>query len=118
MKETGNLIVDKSFQFALDIIDFAVKIERDHKYAISNQLLKSGTSIGANVCEAQSPESKPDFIHKMKIASKEAEETEYWLLPCKHSEHLPDPGKLLDQVKELQRILTSISTTSKSRYGN
>lgn len=80
MKATGNLILDKSFVFALDIIEFADQLESKKKYAIANQLLKSGTSVGANIREAQSPESKADFIHKMKIAAKEAEETQYWLL--------------------------------------
>ncbi|WP_121460163.1 four helix bundle protein [Chryseobacterium defluvii] len=57
------------------------------KNVIANQLLKSGTSIGANIFEAQSSESRADFIHKMKIADKEAKETEYWLLLCENSEH-------------------------------
>ncbi|HLG03033.1 MAG TPA: four helix bundle protein [Bacteroidia bacterium] len=115
MKATENVIVKKSFEFALQIIALCTKIEKDRKYAIANQLLKAGTSIGANVREAQSPESRLDFIHKMKIASKEAWETEYWLLLCKYSEHLPDPGSLLVNIEELQKILTAIITTSKNR---
>jgi four helix bundle protein len=115
MKATGNLILDKSFEFSLSIIEFTHQIEELKKFAIANQLLKSGTSIGANIREAQSPESKVDFIHKMKISAKEAQETEYWLLLCKHSEFLPDPGKLLENVNSMQKILSSIISTSKKR---
>ena len=107
--------MDRSFELSLDIVEFTSQIEKLKKFAIANQLLKSGTSIGANVREAQSPESVADFIHKMKISAKEAQETEYWLLLCEHSEHLPNPGKLLDNVKTIQKILSSIISTSKKR---
>lgn len=72
-----NLIVTLTFQFALDIIKFAQELESEHKYVIAKQILKSGTSIGANVREAQNAESKSDFIHKLKIAAKETDETEW-----------------------------------------
>ena len=72
-----NLFVNLTFQFALDIIIFTELLEEQKKYNLSKQLFKSGTSIGANVREAQGAESKADFIHKMKIAYKEAEETQY-----------------------------------------
>jgi four helix bundle protein len=77
--------------------------------------LKSGTSIGANVREAQNCESKPDFIHKFKIAAKEADETEYWLLLCKYSENYPFDEFLFDEIKEIQKIINSIINTSKSK---
>lgn len=77
MRETGNVIVDLSFKFALDIISFVEILEQEKKFVVANQLLKSGTSIGANVREAQNGERKIDFIHKLKIAAKEADETEY-----------------------------------------
>ena len=80
-----NEILELSFEFALDIIKFCEILGVNKKYIISEQLFRSGTSIGANIREAQSPESKNDFIHKMKVASKEAIETEYWLLLCKGS---------------------------------
>jgi four helix bundle protein len=67
-----NLIVDKTIEFSIVIIDYCEKLEQSKKYVIAKQLLRSGTSIGANVFEAQSAESKYDFIHKMKIAAKEA----------------------------------------------
>ncbi len=75
-----NLILNLTFDFSLVIIDFAEKLNEMHKFVLSNQILKSGTSIGANVKEAQNAESKSDFIHKFKIAAKEADEAEYWLL--------------------------------------
>ena len=81
-----NVIVELTFDFALKIIKYIEKLEKDRKYIIARQLLKSGTSIGANVREAQNAESKADFIHKLKIAAKEADESEYWLLLCKSSE--------------------------------
>ena len=81
-----NIIVNKTLDFSLEIIKYCEKLEEKRKYVISRQLLKSGTSIGANVREAQSAESKADFIHKMKISAKEIDETEYWLTLCNLSE--------------------------------
>jgi four helix bundle protein len=75
----ANLIVDKTFDFAVKIIEYCELLESRKKFVISNQLLKSGTSIGANVSEAQNAESRADFIHKIKLAAKEANETNYWL---------------------------------------
>jgi four helix bundle protein len=77
---SDNLIVNMTFEFSLSIVQFSELLESERKFSISNQLIRSGTSIGANVREAQNAESKADFIHKMKIAAKEANETEYWLL--------------------------------------
>ncbi len=82
----SNLIVELTLNFALKIIKYVELLERNHKYVIGRQLLKAGTSIGANVREAQNAESRIDFIHKMKIAAKEADETEYWLLLCNRSD--------------------------------
>ena len=64
-----NVIVNKSLQFAVEIIRFSEKLEEEKKFVIARQVLKSGTSIGANVREAQNAESKADFIHKLKIAA-------------------------------------------------
>lgn len=75
--ERGNIIVSKTIAFSLDIISYAELLEEKKKYVIARQLLKSGTSIGANVHEAQNSESRADFIHKIKIAAKEVEETKY-----------------------------------------
>jgi four helix bundle protein len=71
-----NVIVEKSFKFALQIVEFSELLEENKKYVIAKQILKAGTSIGANIKEAQSAESKADFIHKLKIADKEANELE------------------------------------------
>jgi four helix bundle protein len=74
-KISENIIVKLSFDFSLLIIKYAEELDLKRKYVIANQLLKSGTSVGANIWEAQNSESKADFIHKMKIAAKEGEET-------------------------------------------
>jgi four helix bundle protein len=108
-----NRVVDKSIEFALDIIEYCEILESHRKYVISNQLLKSGTSIGANVHEAQNAESKADFIHKMKIAAKELEETKYWLILCKKAKSYPNNELLLDEkVHELGLIIYKIISTS------
>lgn len=82
-----NLILLKSFEFAKKVVLYTEKFEENKKFVIANQLLKSGTSIGANIKEAQSAESKADFIHKIKIAMKEADETEFWLFLCNELEN-------------------------------
>jgi four helix bundle protein len=110
---TGNRIVDLSFEFALNIISFSEKLRETNKYVIANQIIRSGTSIGAGVREAQNCESKADFIHKLKISAKEAEETEYWLLLCQYSKDYHFEENLLFQVKEIQKILNSIINSSK-----
>ncbi|MDM1557435.1 MULTISPECIES: four helix bundle protein [Chryseobacterium] len=109
-----NIIVNKTFEFALNIIEFSEGLYRINKFSLANQIFKSGTSIGANVREAQNAESKADFIHKIKIAAKEADETEYWLLLCLKSPHLNSPEeKLLLDLKEIVLILSKIISTSK-----
>lgn len=82
---------------------------------MANQVLKSGTSIGANVREAQNAGSKDNFVHKMKAAAKEAEETEGWLLLCKYSASHPDMGTLPIQLGSIMRLLNKIIGTSKRR---
>ena len=108
-----NVIIKLTFEFALQIIDFCDYLDTLKKYALSNQLFKSGTSIGANAREAQNAESKADFIHKFKISAKEIEETEYWLLLCKHSPKLPDSIHLLTELEPIKKIITKIIGTSK-----
>jgi four helix bundle protein len=85
------------------------------KYTISTQLLKCGTSIGANSMEAQNAESKADFIHKMKIAAKEADETQYWLMLCSFSNKYPACDFLLLKLEEIQKVLNKIIGTTKKR---
>ena len=77
--KSKNLIVTRTFNFALSIIEYCELLEKERKFILSRQLFKSGTSIGANVKEAQNSESLNDFIHKMILADKEADESEYCL---------------------------------------
>jgi four helix bundle protein len=111
--EKKNVIVDKSLEFALDIITFSEILEENRKYIIARQLLKSGTSIGANIREAQSCESRADFIHKLKIAAKEAQETEYWLILCSRSKTYPKDDSLFLKLEELNKLLSSIIASTK-----
>ncbi|MFT2008820.1 four helix bundle protein [Pontibacter sp. 13R65] len=108
-----NATVKKSFEFALTIIQYAEALEQVKKSVIANQLLKSGTSIGANVWESQQAESKADFIHKLKIAAKEAKETEYWLMLCKFRAGFPDIQDKLTKLLEVQKLLSKIIYSSK-----
>lgn len=110
-----NLIVELSFNFALLIINYADLLEAKKKFVVANQLLRSGTGIGANVREAQNAESKSDFIHKMKIAAKEADETEYWLLLCKSSANYPDCDGLIENVRSIIKVLSKIIASSKAK---
>ena len=109
-----NLIVDLSFDFALRVIQYVELLEAKRKFIIARQLLKSGTSIGANVREAQNAESKADFIHKLKIAAKEADETEYWLLLCKNSNCYDDCDELLEKCISIEKVLSKIISSSKA----
>lgn len=110
----GNLIVELSFAFALKIIRYVELLDNSRKYVIAKQLLRSGTSIGANVREAQNAESKADFIHKLKIAAKETDETEYWLLLCKNSEGYDDCETLLNDCISIAKVLSKIIGSLKS----
>jgi four helix bundle protein len=80
-----------------------------------NQLLRAGTSICANIMEAQNPESKDDFIHKMKVAAKEADETQYWLILCDRTQGYPDCKELISKLEEIQKILTKIIASSRRK---
>ncbi len=107
------MIEERSFQFSLDIIKLVKKLREKKEYVFADQLLRSATSIGANVAEAGAGQSKKDFIAKMAIASKEARETRYWL-------RLIEKGKILDgdfstylnEIEEIIKILTKIVKTS------
>jgi len=110
-----NPILKLSFDFSLMIIAYCEKLEEKKKYVLSRQLLRSGTSIGANSFEAQNAESKPDFIHKLKVAAKEADETQYWLLLCRQSDGYPDCVALLQKLDEIMKVLNRILTTAKAK---
>jgi len=109
----NNPVLRHSFDFALGIINYCESLEQKRRFVLANQLLKSGTSIGANIMEAQNSESKADFIHKMKIAAKEAEETQYWLQLCKYSENYPDCSELIIRLVEINKLLGKIISSSK-----
>ena len=112
----NNLIVNLTFEFSILIIRYCEQMEMRKKFILSNQILKSGTSIGANVWEAQNAESKNDFIHKFKIAAKEMEETKYWLLLCKNFEEYPDPVELINKLDTIHKIITKIISSSKKVF--
>ena len=114
-KDHNNLILLKTFDFAKKVVQYTEKLEGQKRYVIANQLLKSGTSIGANIKEAQSAESKADFIHKVKIAMKEADETEFWLFLCNELENYPKSDELLNDVFEILKITNKIIATSKNK---
>lgn len=109
-----NEVLELSFEFALQIVNYSELLEEKRKYVIARQLLKAGTSIGANIREAQSCESKADFIHKLKISHKEAEETEYWLLLCEKAENYPAPTvEMKAMLLSIQKLLTKIISTTR-----
>jgi four helix bundle protein len=111
-----NIVVEKSIKVALKTIEYCELLKEKRKYVIANRLLRSGTSIGANIHEAKNAESKADFIHKMKIAAKELEETKYWLILCEKSGRYPSFGDMQERIDELGLILYKILSTSiKSR---
>ncbi|NCA85428.1 MAG: four helix bundle protein [Clostridia bacterium] len=114
--EHRNEVLDLSFEFALEIIQYSELLESNRKYVIARQLLKSGTSIGANIREAQSCESRADFIHKLKIAHKEAIETDYWLLLCGKAENYPPPTtRTKAMLLSIQKLLGKIISSAKSK---
>lgn len=108
-----NPIQTKSYDFALKTIKLCQQMQTEKEFVLSKQLLRSGTSIGANVIEAEAAQSKKDFVHKMSIASKEARESRYWLNLIKDSSltQANVEGHLND-VTEIIRILTAIVKTS------
>ena len=114
--ERKNEILEISFKLSLMIIEFTEEMENHKKFVIAKQLLRSGTSVGANIREAQSAESKKDFIHKLKIAHKEAIETEYWLELTKFSETYPNPKEeITNMLTSVSKLLNKIIATSKMR---
>ena len=114
----NNPIVDKSNKFALRIIHLYKELTDEQKeFVLSKQILRSGTSIGANVRESQRGESKADFIHKLSISLKEADETLYWLELLHDAEYISNEefDSLFADCKELVRILTAILKSSRDK---
>ena len=111
-----NVIEIKSFNFAVRIVNLYKHLTDTKKeYVLSKQLLRSGTSIGANVAEAEQAQSKPDFVSKMNIALKETSETKYWIKLLKATDFLSEKesNSLLADCVELEKLLVSIIKSSK-----
>lgn len=113
-----NQVLNLAFEFALKIIEYTEVLESRKRFNMANQLFRSGTSIHANIREAQNAESKVDFIHKMKIGAKEAEETEGWLMLCKYSKSYPEPEELLEKLVSILKLLNKIISTAKQPSAN
>ncbi|MBK7310535.1 MAG: four helix bundle protein [Sphingobacteriaceae bacterium] len=113
MEVKQNIIVTKTFNFSKQIIKLYISLKRDKVFELASQLIRSATSIGANVEEAQAAQSKRDFISKMSIAAKEARETRYWLRLLHETEITEkEVEHLLKEVEEIINILTKIVKTS------
>ena len=110
-----NPILKHSIEFSLMAIEYCEILDSKKKYIISRQLLRSATSIGANSMEAQNAESKADFIHKMKIAAKEADEVQYWLTLCANAKDYDNCNHLNLKLAEIQKILNAILGTAKRK---
>lgn len=111
-----NVLKEKSYAFALRIIKLYKFLIAEHKeYVLAKQVLRSGTSIGANIAEANQGQSRSDFVSKLSISLKEAVETEYWLSLLRDSEYITksQAESLIEDCKELQRILTATIKTTK-----
>jgi len=115
-----NLIKEKSYKFAIDAVKLYQQLRKEGEFVLSKQLLRSATSIGANVEEATAAQSRKDFAAKMAIASKEARETNYWLRLLKDSQicHRLDYSTYIENSSELIRILTAIVKTTKNEHKN
>lgn len=110
---SNNIVQKKSYDFALRIVKLCIWLKEQKHFELSSQLLRSGTSIGANVEEGLAGHSRKDFLHKMNVATKEARETRYWLRLLKDSDILSESqaGSIINESDELVRILTSIVKT-------
>jgi four helix bundle protein len=119
MENKENPLKDKSYKFALRIVKLYKHLAEEKKeFILSKQVLRSGTSIGANITEGNQAQSKADFVHKLSIAHKESFETEYWLCLLRDGEIITEKQaeSLLEDCKELQKILTISIKTAKRVY--
>ena len=114
-----NVIKEKTFSFALSIIELYKVCKSQNEFILSKQLLRSGTSIGANVQEAIAGFSSKDFLYKMSIASKEARETQYWIQLLSKSKMVEfDEEKYNGEIQEIVNILSSIVKTLQQKLNN
>ena len=116
--KTDNVIVDKSKAFALRIIKLYQMLHQQHEFILSKQLLRSGTSIGANVREAIHGQSRADFYAKMNIALKEASETEYWLELLSESGYIPNDTAYRTLYKDCQELIAILISITKTRHSS
>ena len=113
-----NVIRTKSFSFSIKIVKLYKSLtDTTREYVLSRQLLRSGTSIGALIREAEQAESRADFIHKLSISLKEANETDYWLDLLRETKYISEPqyNELKQDIGEILKLLTRIIKTSKSQ---
>ena len=120
MNGKPNIIKEKSYQFAIEIVNLYRQMNQQNEFILSKQLVRSGTSIGANVEEAIAAQSRKDFVSKMSIASKEARESNYWLRLLRDTDLLQgiDVRPLLKTSEEIIKIITSIVKTSTNNHKN
>lgn len=111
-----NVILRLTFNFAVEIVKYTEGLQKNRKFVIGDQLLKPGTSIGANVKESQNAVSKRDFIHKIKIALKEVDATVYWLFICNEVESYPSTDNLINQPTAISKVLTKIVSTTRNNH--
>jgi four helix bundle protein len=111
-----NIILDKSFDFAVEIVKYSKVLKKSNDYELARQIVRSGTSIAANITESQQAESTKDFIHKLSIALKETSETILWLKIIYSSEIDKSEKNIMltTNAEEIKKILTSIIKTTKS----
>jgi four helix bundle protein len=110
-----SILKKKSFQFAIEIVEYCEKLSLEKRFALSNQLLRSGTSIGANISEAQFASSRADMINKLKISEKEANETLYWIEILSTLDFIEVPKDLKSNLIEIKKMLAASIKTLKSK---
>lgn len=117
MREGINTVEEKSLGFSLRIINLYKVLVHDGEFVLSKQILRSGTSIGANISEGVFAESNMDFIHKLSISRKEANETKYWLILLYRGHYISEDGysSMIKDCTELIKILTAIILSSKKK---
>lgn len=108
-----NPILKLSLDFSLNILDYSQLLYKANQRIIADQLTRCGTSVGANIIESQNAESRLDFIHKMKIAAKELDESVFWLILCRSRSNYPDVSELINTAHSLGRLLGKIISSSK-----
>lgn len=114
--KNDSIVLEKSFSFSLEVIKLFQTLQENKEFVISKQLLRSSTSVGANINEATAAFFKPDFIHKMSLASKEARETRYWLMLLDKSQLVKSYySGYLNKIDELIKMLTAIVKTSQAK---